>query len=137
MLSQAVEEASQGNNPNPQGAVMSATRGILTPYKLINDETLSASRTTKTVFCIETQEVLFDIQWANGVGADFVVTIEYDRSNDDWVDVGISSTPIAISGASGTHRIILNPNIFQRLRAVFTRNAGSADITCTVSGKGT
>ena len=118
---------------------MSATRGILLPFKLVDDETLSASRTTKTVFCTETQEVLFDIQWANGVAADFVVTIEYDRSKseDDWVDVGISSTPIAISGASGTHRIILNPNIFHRLRAVFTRNAGSADITCTVSGKGT
>jgi hypothetical protein len=116
---------------------MSTTRGILKPYQLIDAETLSATRTTKTVYCIETEWVLFDFQWSSGVAADFVITIEYDRSNDDWVDVGVSSVPISISGASGTHQILIDPNIFTKLRAVVTRNAGSAIVTCTVSGKGT
>lgn len=79
------------------------------------------------------------LTWANGVSADFTVTIQArngDSAQDSYRTLDFGSA-IQISGSSGSHEIIFNSLPFADMKLVLTRVAGSADVDATFTYKST
>lgn len=124
---------------------MSSTRVSLVPFYVLNETAVASNKTSQITDIGGCDVVQYDIVWSGG-SVDFAATIEVDvlssfestTVESAWVwntlDYG-GSTP-TLSGASGSHNIIITANPFAKVRARVVHSAGSGDVKISIKGNG-
>ena len=125
---------------------MSSCKPVLRPFRLFNAVTFNANKTSQAVNVRGLDMAFIDIGWTSGVAIAGTVDVEYlqftDTNGDEtWKALNVDPlNALAITGASGNHQLLLNgagsPFPLTDIRVVFTRSAGTAALTCYISGKG-
>jgi hypothetical protein len=123
---------------------MSSTRTELKPFYVLNETAISANKTSSISDISGADVVQYDIEWLNGssinatIEVDVLSSFESTTVESAWkwntLDYGGSSP--TLSGASGTHNIILTSNPFAKIRARVVYVSGSADVKISIKGNG-
>jgi hypothetical protein len=123
---------------------MSSTRTELKPYYVLNETAVAANKTSLISDIAGTDVVQYDVEWTNG--AAFSATIEVDvlssfegttvESAWKWNTLSFGGSMPTISGASGSHNIILTANPFAKIRARVVYSAGTGDVKISIKGNG-
>jgi hypothetical protein len=120
---------------------MSSTKKLITPFRLMENASTSATITGSQVTCAHQDSAVVFVEWSGtshvGVlGFEFLET-DADRNSTKapvWKAVDFGQT-IAISGNSGSHQIVFTTLPFFALRPVYTRTSGTGTITVTFAAK--
>jgi hypothetical protein len=123
---------------------MSSTRTALAPFYVLQETALASNKTSAISDIAGSDVVQYDVEWKNG--SSFNATIEIDvlssfenttvESAWKWNTLGYGGSTPQMTGASGTHNIILKYNPFTKIRARVVRSAGSADVKISIKGNG-
>lgn len=105
---------------------------LIGPKNVIEGIALAVNTTGDTTDCDFVDLVSYDVVWANGAALDAVVTCEYSNDDKTWITIGFGN-PIPLAGASGSHRIDIEPN-FKYVRPAIAFVAGNADIKIVIKG---
>jgi len=105
---------------------------VLGPKDIIDETGLDTTMTGDKSHCENLDLISYDVIWSNGNTPVATVSIEYSNDATDWRTIDFGST-ISISGASGAHRIDIEPN-FKFVRPVVTFSSGDTDLLIEVKG---
>lgn len=115
-------------------------RQVIPPYKAFNAADMSGNLTQASPYTTidQVDKVGILVEWANGsspVGV-FYVDVAYlipgTTSYTAWQALDFGN-PVAISGNSGNHAIVINDPPFQKMRLRYVRTSGSGELTATLS----
>lgn len=123
---------------------MSSTRTELKPFYVLNEVAVSADKTSQITDIAGADVVQYDVEWSNG--SSIVATIEVDvlssfegttvESAWKWNTLAFGGSTPTLSGASGSHNIIITANPFGKIRARVVYTSGTADIKISIKGNG-
>ena len=117
-----------------------ARKQVLEPFKVIDAGDMSAditqSRPTKVR---QLDYVKLDIQWSGGpVNGEIKVEVadQFEKSGTITTYQELDfTTPISLTGSSGSHQVIILVVAFDLLRVRYVRTSGSGDLDVTIFGK--
>jgi hypothetical protein len=125
---------------------VSSNKAVLYPFPLFKAVTFNTNKTSQAINVRGLDMVFIDFGWTAGVAIAGTVDVEYLRFTDTngdqtWEALNVDPlNSLAITGASGKHQLFLNgagsPFPLTDIRVLFTRSAGTASLTCYISGKG-
>lgn len=101
---------------------------------IINEESLSASKTSEEIIVTNQYLIALQTSWSNGASPAMEVNFEASLDKQNWVELSSPST--TISGVSGSDIIQLTEFAYKYLRATVTVTSGSADISVVFNAKG-
>ena len=105
---------------------------LIGPKDIIDETGLDTTTTGAATYCENVDLVSYDIIWSNGNTPVATVVFEYSNDKTEWRDLVFSGT-ISISGASGVHRVDIEPN-FVYVRPKVTFSSGDTDLLIEVKG---
>jgi hypothetical protein len=124
---------------------MSSTRTALAPFYVLQETAVAANKTSQISDIAGSDVIQYDVEWENG-SLDLDATIEVDvlsslenttvESAWKWNVLSFGGNVPTLSGASGSHNIILTANPFAKIRARVVHVAGSADVKISIKGNG-
>jgi hypothetical protein len=124
---------------------MSSTRTALAPFYVLQETAVAANKTSVISDIAGSDVVQYDVEWVNG-SLDFDATIEIDvlsslenttvESAWKWNTLSYGGSTPQMTGASGTHNIILKFNPFAKIRARVVHSAGTGDVKISIKGNG-
>jgi hypothetical protein len=123
---------------------MSSTRSALLPFYVLDVTALAANQTSLITNVSSSDVVQYDIEWANGSSFDATIEVDVLSSFEDttvesawkWNTLSFGGSTPTMTGASGSHNIILTANPFAKIRARVVHNAGTADVKISIKGNG-
>ena len=125
---------------------MSSTKRVLRPYRVIDGGNMGSDITGAETNIQFLDYVSLTVEWSGsapvGVLNVEVLKIESERNAALGIDVwkkldfgGAIGTDIPISGATGSHEIIINETASPKIRCFFDRTSGTGTLNVTLVGK--
>jgi len=74
------------------------------------------------------------VEWTGTVPVGAITVQARNKSDGTWYDLDFGSA-ISVSGATGSHSIVLNEVPFVDIRLTYTRTSGTGTITATLVSK--
>lgn len=117
-----------------------ARKQVLEPFKVIDDGDMSADITQlKPTKVRQLDYVKLDIKWSGGPAVGEIkieVADEFEKSGliSTWQELTFTS-PISVSGSSGSHQVIILVVAFDLIRVKYIRSSGSGDLDVVIFGK--
>ena len=110
------------------------SKRIVPGYKMWDSTSLGATNTSNSTNVQNLDKASIFVEWT-GSSPSGTITVEVrNSSSGTWYALDFGSA-ITVSGASGTHSIILNELLFVDMRLVYTRTSGSGTINATIASK--
>lgn len=106
---------------------------ILNEFTALDETGLDESMAGDETVCENLDAISYEVDWENGSSLDGEINIQYKNDGNVWKNLPFAST-IALSGASGSHKIDVDLIIFKKIRPYVTINAGQADIVIKTKG---
>jgi len=126
---------------------MSSTKKVLFPYPMFNNVSIATNQTSEETNVAFLDFGIIDIEWTGSspVGNINVeiCKVQSDKNLlnkiDEWETLNFSNAVggenIPISGASGSHRIILTKLPSTKIRLKYIATSGTGTMTAYISGK--
>jgi hypothetical protein len=123
---------------------MSSTRTALAPFYVLQEAALAANKTSQISDIASSDVIQYDVEWENGSSFDATIEVDVLSSLENttvvsawkWNTLSFGGSVPTMTGASGSHNIILTANPFAKIRARVVRSAGSADVKISIKGNG-
>lgn len=124
---------------------MSSTRTELKPYYVLNETSVASNKTSQVSDIAGADVVQYDIEWSNGsLGFSAIIEVDVLSSYEGttiesawkWNTLDYGGNVPTLSGASGSHNIILTANPFAKIRARVVHSAGTSDVKISIKGNG-
>jgi hypothetical protein len=117
---------------------------MLLPYYVLEETGISSNKTSLSTNIASADVIQYDIDWTNGVGIDATIEVDVLSSYEGttvesawkWTTLSLGGTAPTLSGASGSHNIILTSNPFEKIRIRVVYVSGSADVKISIKGNG-
>lgn len=107
---------------------------IVPGFKMFDAASLAATVTSSTSNVQNLDKASIFVEWT-GSSPDGVLTLEARNSAEgSWYTLDFGSS-IAVSGASGSHSLVLNEIPFVEIRLIYTRTSGTGSLTATIVSK--
>ena len=111
-----------------------ARKHVIASFKLFDDEAVSADIQSTTVKTDLTDLASIELNWSASTLAANVEVQAKNGKNGAWRALALGSVP-TISGASGSHDIILTELPFTELRVALTSVTGSGTVNAVITSK--
>lgn len=117
----------------------SAKQYNLQPYLVINESSLSTSKTSEITEIFNKDNITYQLVWTGTLNGTFAVQVssDYDSHNPSdahWDVLPLSPTPTA-SGSAGSWTIDLNELGSKHIKIIFTRVSGTGSLKARIMGK--
>ena len=113
---------------------MSHVKRVITPFQVYTAADIATSPTSVESDLTNLDYAHYDIFWT-GVAPVGTITVEYLRDGaEDWETLDLGAT-VSISGATGSHRILLTQLPFKKLRLKTTYTSGAGTINAYLTAK--
>lgn len=118
----------------------SAKQYNLQPHKVINEASLSASKTSEITEIFNKDNIIYQCIWGGTLAGTFDVQVSSDYVSTPtpagtWDSLPLSPVPTA-SGSPDSWTIDLNQLGAKYIKIVFNRSGGSGSLKVYISGKG-
>ncbi len=100
---------------------------------IFNSTALAVTTAGEATVCEYLDRVIYDIDWANGNALNAAITIEKSHDGIIWHELEFA-TPSTLSGASGSHTLIITSITWKYIRPKVTFTAGTCDLIVIVKG---
>ncbi len=111
-------------------------KNIIPTFKIYDAVVLGSSRTSVAVNVQNLDKASIHLVWSAGSTPVGVFTVEArNGALDDWFTLDMGSTPISLSGNTGSILIRLDEMPFTDIRVVYTRTSGTATLTGRITAK--
>lgn len=126
---------------------MSSTKKVLFPYPIMNNVSIATNQTSDETNVAFMDYGIIDISWTGSSPVGNVnveickVQADKNIANkiDEWEALNFNNAVggenIPISGASGSHRVILNRMPSTKIRVKYIATSGTGNMTVFISGK--
>jgi hypothetical protein len=111
-----------------------ARKNVVRGYKMFDAQSIASNVTSDEVNVINLDKASIYLEWTGAAPVGAVVVEAKNRDNGDWfaLDFGL---PIAISGASGDHVLLLLELPHETIRLQYNSTSGTGNLTATFVGK--
>jgi hypothetical protein len=109
-----------------------ALKNVLTPYRLVNAESMGADVTSSSFDITYTDNIGIQLIFTGTPTGNFYVQGTIDESN--WSNLSFDATPTA-AGAGDTHLLNISLAPYKKLRVFYDRTSGTGSLTVYVMAK--